>query len=311
MLDASDRKIVDLLIAEPRATHRKLAQALQISESTVASRIRHLVEADAIASTIAFDWRAAGFRRSVYFWLRCRHRSLDAAAADLEQLPFTRNISSVLGSANLFVHLLLAGGDNALIEARGEIGAIEGVTIARQDIVLEHFAHTTNVAALPIIEPAVPDLPDPVVPLDELDMAMCAELAADARASYRSVARAVGTTEATLRTRLKRLESAGLMRIVTVVDGRQIPAQTAAAFVGIRGLPDPRSVAAHIAALPYVTSATTTSGQFDIHLIAGAASTAELTERLERDLPALEPGALDVHLVGWPYVFSARLRRLL
>lgn len=56
------------------------------------------------------------------------------------------------------------------------------------------------------------------IPLDDVDEAILRELQVDGRRAYREIARTVGVSEGTVRTRVKRLREAGLLRILAFVD---------------------------------------------------------------------------------------------
>jgi len=58
----------------------------------------------------------------------------------------------------------------------------------------------------------------PFLPTDPLDRDIAIRLARDARTSFRQIAGEVGVTEGTVRTRVKRLQSAGLLRLEPIVD---------------------------------------------------------------------------------------------
>ena len=55
-------------------------------------------------------------------------------------------------------------------------------------------------------------------PLDDHDEAILALLREDGRMAVRTIAERVGLNEATVRTRIRRLEQAGIMRVVARVD---------------------------------------------------------------------------------------------
>jgi Lrp/AsnC family transcriptional regulator for asnA, asnC and gidA len=56
------------------------------------------------------------------------------------------------------------------------------------------------------------------IQLDDLDRAIVAELEEDGRRAFRDIARQLGVSEATVRTRVRRLEDASVLRIVAFAD---------------------------------------------------------------------------------------------
>jgi DNA-binding Lrp family transcriptional regulator len=100
--------------------------------------------------------------------------------------------------------------------------------------------------------------------LDDLDRALVARLREDGREGNRSLAAALGINEVTVANRLKRLEDAGIMRVVAVAD---MPAfgrpELVLVLIRVVGRPAP-DVAADLAKLRDVTAVTITTGRFDL-----------------------------------------------
>lgn len=59
---------------------------------------------------------------------------------------------------------------------------------------------------------------DPLAPLDTLDRAILAALQVDGRRPFRVIARDLDVSEGTVRTRVRRLEESGVLRILAFVD---------------------------------------------------------------------------------------------
>lgn len=72
--------------------------------------------------------------------------------------------------------------------------------------------------------------------LDELDRRIIATLGMDARVSNRQIANTLGITEGTIRTRLKHLQSAGLLQFTVVTDFR-LAGSPNLVFMGIHAEP--------------------------------------------------------------------------
>jgi DNA-binding Lrp family transcriptional regulator len=312
LVDGTNRSLIDALVREPRATHRQLAAELGLNEVTVASRIRKLVEGGVLASTIAVDWIAAGYTHSMYLWLTCSARPAEDVALEIGQLEGVQNVSLVLGEADVFVHVLLPGLDIALLEVKDRIGAVSGATVIETNVILKHYVHRTDVTRLPIREAALPLLPGPVISLDELDVALCEQLAADARRSNRDIARELETSERTIRLRLRRLEESGLVRIVTMIDQRAYDPVNVTAFVAIRVHGDSSRIAAELARSPRVGGLTATTGGADLYAVASARDASELAAWVIDDLGRM-PGvvATSTSLVARSVLFGTRLRRFL
>lgn len=100
--------------------------------------------------------------------------------------------------------------------------------------------------------------------LDELDRQIIALLQKDGRLSNVEVARTLGLAEGTVRKRLDRLLSAGIMRIMAVTDPAAL-GLPASILIGIQvELGQLNEVARRLAALPEVLSVDIVTGTYDV-----------------------------------------------
>ena len=101
-------------------------------------------------------------------------------------------------------------------------------------------------------------------PLDELDRSIVALLQEDGRASNVVIARRLGYSEATIRKRLDRLLSSGIVRVAALLD----PAKanlTMPIIIGIEvDLVAAQETALQLAALPEVCSVKMVTGAYDV-----------------------------------------------
>ena len=124
------------------------------------------------------------------------------------------------------------------------------------------------------------------VALDDTDNAIIALLREDGRAPYRSIAKSLDITEATVRARVRRLEDNNTMRVVAVTDIEAAGYDLLLA-VGLQvdGRP-PEEVARELAAIPEVFSVNVVVGAQDIEVLVVSENQAALyqlmTERLAR-----------------------------
>lgn len=141
--------------------------------------------------------------------------------------------------------------------------------------------------------------------IDTTDYRIIALLRKNGRASSRELAQALGHTETTIRSRLRRLESSGIMRVVAMTDFRAAGFQLMAAIgvqVRDRAATD---VAQEIAKLPQVFNVQIVIGSMNIELSAGAADGGELAQLLKTlaaipGVHRLTPGmALEVIKFDW------------
>jgi len=99
--------------------------------------------------------------------------------------------------------------------------------------------------------------------LDDVSMQIIRELQADGRRPYTSIARAVGLSEAAVRSRVQRLLDAGVMQIVAVTDPLRVGLHRQA-MVGVKADGDVRDVARRLAASDEIDYVVITSGAYDV-----------------------------------------------
>jgi len=133
----------------------------------------------------------------------------------------------------------------------------------------------------------------PARALDETDRALIAALQTDARQSNQAIANALGVSEGTVRSRIRRLEEEGVVRITTIQNLAALGEQ-AAAYLWItcdRSRID--ELGRRIAAEPGVGFAAATLGRADLLAIVFRESPGELVRFVDEVVKRL-PGVVDV-----------------
>ena len=106
-----------------------------------------------------------------------------------------------------------------------------------------------------------------LITLDEIDHSIIDLLRADGRLPYRALARELELTEATVRSRVKRLEESGTMRVVAVTDIEAAGYQMLLA-IGVQ-IEDrsPADVARDLAKIPEIFSVNVVVGTHDVEIL--------------------------------------------
>jgi Lrp/AsnC family transcriptional regulator, regulator for asnA, asnC and gidA len=129
--------------------------------------------------------------------------------------------------------------------------------------------------------------------LDETDQLLIAELRRDARQSHQSIGTSLGVSEGTVRSRLKRLEADGILRVTTI---RNIEEMSEAAFANLWITCDRtrlRDIAGALAADPLVGFVASILGRADLLSVVYERSPADLV-RFVDDVVKQFPGVIDV-----------------
>jgi len=144
--------------------------------------------------------------------------------------------------------------------------------------------------------------------LDELDHRIIEQLSNDARQSNRTVAAALQVTEGTVRTRIKRMQSEGLIRITAVTDLAWMKG-VRLAFIGIDVMQEHlREVADRIAEMDDIRAVIVLLGRYDLLAIALLESIEQLTAIANDRILALR-GVRHVETTLATQIFKYEYRR--
>jgi DNA-binding Lrp family transcriptional regulator len=289
-LDGADRQIIELLSQDGRLSNRALAAVIGLTEATVAARIRMLTERRVLGVTAVLDWQAAGYDWDVWLDVEVEvgARSVVEVGDELAAVPGVHSVQTVFGPVDLVVHALLSGREEAVEFISERISAVSGVRRARPNVALETVKYAVRYARLPVA-PGDLRLPAPRVELDGLDFSIVKALVRDGRQSNRAIGRELGTSEGTVRVRLRRLEDAGLLRIVGQSDPYLAGLVNAWAYIWVDVEAGKlRSVSVRIAAMPEVTIVAITAGSHDILVAAATLTRTRLVELVAQDIRSVE-----------------------
>jgi Lrp/AsnC family transcriptional regulator for asnA, asnC and gidA len=127
--------------------------------------------------------------------------------------------------------------------------------------------------------------------LDDVDTRILEHLSRDARLSNREIAESLDLAEGTVRGRIKRLQSDGVIKIMAIADVRVLTQHEnpLMAYIGIHAkLEGLRETAQQIAELPFVRFTATMLGRYDILAISFVGSSEELIEHVNNQIMGID-----------------------
>jgi DNA-binding Lrp family transcriptional regulator len=287
-VDELDQAIIARLKRDASATNRALGEALSVTEQTIAARIRRLEEADLFRVVGVIDAKAVGYGLFVIVGIQVAGRKPSEVAAEVALLPNVNGINACLGGFELMASLYARDERDLFEQLEERIGAIRGVEELESFLVLERVHHRMDWAKLDrFSERTLPR--DASGGIDALDREILEHLRVDARTSLREIGRRVGRSEGTIRSRLRRLEEAGICRIQAVSDVTIGPG-AAAAWIAIKARRGHvRAVAEAIARAPEAGFVGVTLGRFDVIALVSAPGRNDLSKLMFERI-ALLPG---------------------
>lgn len=137
MLDQTDRELIELLRLEPRAGNRQLAQALGVSEVTVASRLRSLFERGMVRATVKTDIAKLGQRVLAVVGVHVRKRDIDEVVAALCDFDEIIAVTPTLGSTDIVIQVTAEDDEALVARVLPRIARVKGVYRLESDILLD------------------------------------------------------------------------------------------------------------------------------------------------------------------------------
>jgi DNA-binding Lrp family transcriptional regulator len=286
-LDDVDRSIIRELTADARVRTRALTARVGLTEATISARIKSLQDRRILGVSAIFDWTAAGYSVDLRLSITVEGRPVTAVAEDLSAIRYVRWVMLVLGEYDIVLHVQLPDRDASLESLLSAVNRVDGVRRLTAEINLEMLKYQVQFARVPIA-PSEPDFPSPTVDLDALDRAIVESLVAEGRQSNRAIARHIGTSDGTVRMRVRRLEEAGLLRVCALTDPYRTGQVNAWAYLGLDvDLARLRGVATQLMAMPEVLILTVSSGQHPLVALVAAEQRSALTDIVMQRVRAL------------------------
>ncbi|WP_211762643.1 AsnC family transcriptional regulator [Kutzneria sp. CA-103260] len=224
VLDETERRIVSVILASPRASWRAVSEELGISERTVVRRALPLFQDGTL--------RATAVRNPMHFpgyipmalRIRCRPNRIRAVAATLARRPDTVSVDIIGGGDEICVLFQLIGTEARNLLLLRDLPATAAV---------ESWTSYTMLRVFPTAflwngKPVKPSFAaSQVVPptRHDVDESLIGGLVADGRASYTELAARCGTSALTVRRRVDALVR-GLSLRLAVLPGEVVNGAT-------------------------------------------------------------------------------------
>lgn len=126
-MDDLDRKIIELLQINGRASNARIARDVGVSEGTVRRRLRRLVQDEIIRVVAVPDPEKMGLSTVALIGIQADPNKLDDVAERLAALPETQYVSLTTGSFDLFIWVALPSSEELGNFLRHSVGVIDGV----------------------------------------------------------------------------------------------------------------------------------------------------------------------------------------
>ena len=212
-LDEADRRLIDLLMADGRASGRDLAQRSGISEANVSRRLARLIEERSIRIAAFVPPDLLGFGAGFAAYIKLRGDG-DALAQSLLARPEVVWISSSYGAWDMLVYLVtksLSDGARLVDETmlgHPSVHFVEARTVVRFE---DHWHGIT-----------AEQTADAARAIDDTDRMIIRQVQHDGRLSFTDIANNTGISATSAADRFRRLVADGVVRIVTLPDPSRV-----------------------------------------------------------------------------------------
>ncbi|MGW1210379.1 Lrp/AsnC family transcriptional regulator [Streptomyces sp. NPDC002499] len=230
-MDVTDRRIVQCLLRDARASFRRIAEVAEVSEQTVARRYRALV-ADGAVRVRALPRHGLPGDQTWFVRVQCRPDATDALADALAARDDTSYVSVTSGGSEIVCQARTGLRDQggSVLQRLPRTAKVLGFDacavmhmylgsgakwLAFDDPLTDDQAallHASDPQQRATVGTTAPELRDAAAPRDQ-DAPLMAELARDGRAGVVELARACGWSKSRVSARLEELLAAGALRV--------------------------------------------------------------------------------------------------
>lgn len=140
VIDATDKKILQLLINNGRMSYVDIAKELGLSRVAIRERINQLIEDEVIEKfSVVVNSDKVGKKVSAFFEVDCEPTSLVSVAETLAENPKVASCYQMTGPSTLHMHVLVEDFEELEHFINEELYALKGITRVESHILLRRF----------------------------------------------------------------------------------------------------------------------------------------------------------------------------
>lgn len=151
-LDDVDRRLIEELRKDGRQPNKRLAEILDIAETTVASRLRQLRDDRIMLVTLRQDLYSKGFNLQCFADIYVSGRPVDAVARDLARLEAMSSVSLLMGTPQLLAVFNAVDRRDMLAIIDDRIAHVKGITRVEIHVALDIRRYEAGYANLSAVQ---------------------------------------------------------------------------------------------------------------------------------------------------------------
>jgi Lrp/AsnC family transcriptional regulator, regulator for asnA, asnC and gidA len=138
-LDATERRMVEMLQQDGRLSVSELARSLSVSEVTARRKLKGLLGAGIIRVVATVDPFDVGYETPVIIGLKVVRSQLDEIAERLSQLPQVRYVGASTGRVDLIVEVVTRTNQDLAAFLLDELAQIDGITDSETNLIVRIY----------------------------------------------------------------------------------------------------------------------------------------------------------------------------
>ncbi|MGH2463378.1 MAG: Lrp/AsnC family transcriptional regulator [Candidatus Limnocylindria bacterium] len=138
-LDATERRMVELLQEDGRLTITSLARSLGVTELTARRKLRRLLGDRIIQVVATVDPFDVGYETPVIIGLKVQRKKLDRVARRLSELPQVRYVGASTGRVDLIVEVVVRTNQDLAEFLMNELGSMDGVLDSETNLIVRIY----------------------------------------------------------------------------------------------------------------------------------------------------------------------------
>ena len=141
-LDATERRMVELLQEDGRLTITSLARSLGVAEMTARRKLRRLLGEGIIQVVATVDPFDVGYETPVIIGLKVQRSKLDKVARRLSEFPQVRYVGASTGRVDLIVEVVVRTNQDLADFLMNDLGSMDGVLDSETNLIVRIYKQT-------------------------------------------------------------------------------------------------------------------------------------------------------------------------
>ncbi len=305
-LDPADRRIVEQLQEDGRRSFAGIARATDLTERTIRTRVRNLIDSGIIQIAAVTDPRALGYHSSALLGLTTDPAApASGTAARLLSIPAIDYVVVSTGRYGLFAELICRDRGELQAVIENEVGTLGGIrTIESFPYLSLHYQLASFEAARRKSASETGVVPRP---LSAVNRRIVQALSDDGRMPLQAVADRLCISESQVRKRFNDMTAAGVVSVIAIVNPMSLAYGTVA-WVAVRvgGGHSAREVADGLSGLSHITYVAICAGRFDIFSEIACRDESELLAIVDSEIRPM-PGVMTAEISIYQHLHYKRL----